>query len=163
MKQSRLVSVTSTVIIGIIIIIIFEILVGSFNTEGWNPVVTLFGTVIFPIVIVAGIVIAMMKMFIDDKIESNESAGVLNPIVLLVRKIRGQKTRTPEELSAIMDKKMAEELFTNQPLEDNEEIWEKGHKEYGNSSDIDTKTGTIRNPMNPIVHLVRHIRHGESR
>ena len=110
---------------------------------------------------------AMMKLFGDDKIDSGESAGVLNPIVLLVRKLRGQKARTPEELSAIMDKKITEELFTNQPIEDDCDIPDAkmAREVFGDIEDgvEEGKIGTVKRPMNPIVHLVRHLRKGIGR
>lgn len=154
--NKRLASAIPIATVGIITIIILQTLISSFDTEGWNPMVATFATTIFPIVIVGAIIIVMLKMFVDDKAESGESAGVLNPIVLLVRKLRGQKAKTPEEIAAIVDKKMVHDLFTNKPVEEDDEIWEKGHEEYGDS--LDTKTGTVRRTINPIVRLVRYLR-----
>jgi len=165
--NKRLASAIPIATVGIITIIILQTIIGSFDTEGWNPMVATFCTTIFPIVIVGAIVIVIMKMFVDDKLESGESAGVLNPIVLLVRKLRGQKARTPEELAAIMDKKMVDDLFTNKPIEDDCDIPDAkmAREVFGDIEDgvEEGKIGIVKRPMNPIVHLVRHLRKGIGR
>jgi hypothetical protein len=160
--NKRLASAIPIATVCVIVIIILQTLISSFDTEGWNPMVATFATTIFPIVIVGAIIIVMLKMFVDDKLDSGESAGGLNPIVHLVRKLRGQKARTPEELSAIMDKKMAEELFTNQPIENDCDIPDAkmAREVFGDIEDgvEEGKIGIVKRPINPIVHLVRHLR-----
>ena len=161
MKTSRLAKAIPMAAGGIVAVIILGTITSNLNMEGWNPLAGIFVTTIFPIILVAFIVIVMMKLFVDDKIDSGESAGVLNPIVLLVRKLRGQKARTPEELSAIMDKKITEELFTNQPIEDDCDIPDaKMAREVFGDIEDGVEEGKTRRPMNPIVHLVRHLRKG---
>jgi hypothetical protein len=163
MKKSSLAKAIPMATVGIIAVIILGTITNSLNTEGWNPLVATFATSVVPIIVVAGIVIMMMKLFVDDKLESGESAGVLNPIVLLVRKLRGQKAKTPEEIAAIVDKKMVHDLFTNKPVDDDCDVPDAkmARDVFGDIEDVEEgKTGTIRRPINPIVHLVRHLRKG---
>ncbi len=157
MKQNKLTSGIVTAVIGILIIIILQTVISSVNNEGTLGAIN----IAFPIVFVAVIIIGLMKMFVGDKIDSDESAGVLNPIILLVRKLRGRKKRTPEELSAIMNKKIADDLFTNKPVEFDCDIPDAiMAREVFADMEVTEKggTGTKRKPINPIVHLVRYLK-----
>jgi len=162
MKTSRLAKAIPMAAGGIVAVIILGTITSNLNMEGWNPLAGIFVTTIFPIILVALIVMVMMKLFVDDKIDSGESAGVLNPIVLLVRKLRGQKARTPEEIAAIINKKMVDDLFTNKPVdEDDCDIHDaKMAREVFGDIEDGVEEGKTRRPMNPIVHLVRHLRKG---
>ena len=162
MKTSRLAKAIPMAAGGIVAVIILGSVTSNLNMEGWNPLVGTFVTTIVPIIVVALIVMVMMKLFVDDKIDSGESAGVLNPIVLLVRKLRGLKARTPEEIAAIINKKMVDDLFTNKPVdEDDCDIHDaKMAREVFGDIEDGVEEGKTRRPMNPIVHLVRHLRKG---
>lgn len=163
MNKNRLTKAIPMATVGVITVIVLGTITSSLNTEGWNPLVGTFVTTVVPIIVVAGIVIVMMKLFVDDKLESGESAGVLNPIVLLVRKLRGQKAKNPEEIAAIVNKKMVHDLFTNKPVDDDCDVPDAkmARDIFGDIEDVEEgKTGTIRRPINPIVHLVRHLRKG---
>ncbi len=98
----------------------------------------IFATTVTPIVIVLGVIISFAMKYHSDK---DGGGAPVNPIVSLVRKLRGEKNKTPEELATTYNEKIADEVF----------------KECDDS--VDEGTGLkIGRPMNPIILLVRRLR-----
>lgn len=139
-RKIDLASAFPLIVVSVIALIVLESTIGTLNTEGWNPLVKIFATVGVPIVIVA---VVLMKLIADFTSDKNDGAPTItNPIISLVRRLRGKKELTPEQLSAIYDKKTADDVFNNE--------------EYRDS--IDEATSKTGRPMNPIILLVRRLR-----
>ncbi len=53
----------STAIMGIIIVIVIEVLVMSLDTTGWNEAVVVLVATVTPIIVAAGVIMAVLKLF----------------------------------------------------------------------------------------------------
>ena len=53
----------STAIMGIIIVIVIEVLVNSLDTKGWNAAVVVLIATVTPIIVAAGVIMAVLKLF----------------------------------------------------------------------------------------------------
>lgn len=134
------VSAFPVIIVSVIALIVLQTTISMLDTEGWNPLVKVFTTVGVPIVIVA---IVMMKLIAGFASKKDDGAPTItNPIISLVRRLRGKQELTAEQLACIHESKIVEEVF----------------EDLGEEESIDEATSKTGRPMNPIILLVRRLR-----
>ncbi len=65
--MGRMNTALTTAIMGIIVVIVIEVLVNSLDTSGWNAAVIVLVATVTPIIVAAGVIMAILKLFTGNE------------------------------------------------------------------------------------------------